>query len=400
MTDQLTVDEATVAERATALTRNAIRNLATAHRPMVATSCKPLSGPAFIVGAGPSLDKNAHLLAEAQRRGAVFSVNTSSGAVGRHIKADFCVSIESADVSAHLNPEHFDILIGDLASHESVWEMAQAWISSSSPHLLGLLRLLGVEPVSHAGAVTTAAMQLARLWGADPIVLVGMDLAMGHTDQAYAQGAGWDGLTATVDGERLILEGRPDREEAHERAGLRPIYRRPKLHEVESWDRSGVVPTKGDFLKQLSWFADQRPGINATEGGAHIPGWEHVGLAEVLERYRHFGIPHGQDDLGFAACHLTPDQITAAQAWVRDQGNRAAELAADMDAGDEPDWGSLIRGIELPEAMCAGEAVMMSLPSFRADLIRNSKDGGDAVQKKIRMGYEVLGIAAEEVRET
>src|SRR5262249_26078794 len=40
--------------------------------------------PAFVVGAGPSLDKNGPLLQEAARKGIVMAVNTSGRALVRH----------------------------------------------------------------------------------------------------------------------------------------------------------------------------------------------------------------------------------------------------------------------------------------------------------------------------
>src|SRR3954468_23388 len=60
--------------------------------------------PAFIVGAGPSLGKNAELLADATKKGLVFAVNSSALALAsRGITPQIVACMESIDLSALLS---------------------------------------------------------------------------------------------------------------------------------------------------------------------------------------------------------------------------------------------------------------------------------------------------------
>jgi hypothetical protein len=59
--------------------------------------------PAFIVGAGPSLDKNGALLAQAAKKGIVIAVNTSAPALAKHgVVPQVLACIESLDLSSSI----------------------------------------------------------------------------------------------------------------------------------------------------------------------------------------------------------------------------------------------------------------------------------------------------------
>ncbi|MEO0325544.1 MAG: 6-hydroxymethylpterin diphosphokinase MptE-like protein, partial [Myxococcota bacterium] len=84
---------------------------------------RPLEGkPAFIVAAGPSLDGNAALVAEAQRRGPVFAVNTAARAIEhRGARVDVLVGLEPLPLGDPLSVSARAILC-DVSSHPSTLE--------------------------------------------------------------------------------------------------------------------------------------------------------------------------------------------------------------------------------------------------------------------------------------
>ena len=80
---------------------------------------RPLAGcPVFIVSAGPSLDRNGHLLKKAREHGVVFAVNTSGPCVKMHgAEVDVLVSIEAMDASSQMRDIDPDILALDLTAN-------------------------------------------------------------------------------------------------------------------------------------------------------------------------------------------------------------------------------------------------------------------------------------------
>src|SRR5262249_34276427 len=91
-----------VAERSHLIMERAIENLPRlCDVPLVDLEARPLAGtPAFIVSAGPSLDRNRDLLAQASTRGAIFAVNTSAPVLAKAgVPIDLLCAIEAIDVS-------------------------------------------------------------------------------------------------------------------------------------------------------------------------------------------------------------------------------------------------------------------------------------------------------------
>jgi hypothetical protein len=244
--------------------------------------------PLFLVAAGPSLDRNVAQLAAAGERGLVVVVNHALGAVARTgVRPDLVAALESLDVSNHFQvpPElHERLLLGTMA-HPSLFRLPArvryAGHIAEEPVARALLAALE-EPAAivTGGSAATMAFALASFMGADPVVLVGQDLA--YTDErGYATGVrledmrlvrGADGVART--------EHAPDQ---YDHTGYDV-----RLLEVEGWDGRPVA-TSAPLDAQRSWFERAIAGlpagrrvVNATQGGARIGGAEHVPLADVL----------------------------------------------------------------------------------------------------------------------
>jgi hypothetical protein len=284
-------------DRSAGLTENAVRNLdRTLRYPCFTELDKPLADTAaFIVSAGPSLDGNRELLAEAHRKGAVFVVNTAAPAVAQvDTPIDVLVAIEGLDVSEPLtaaarqahalaldltgNPRNFDVPID-----------RKLWFLPDATQYWALARALGATPLSFGGSVATAAFALAYRLGANPIVLVGQDLA--YTDgRGYAKGTPYEGTRVYRDGDLLYIDRVKKWEEIVKGGGLRvPSKLRPRVG-VEAWG-GGEVDSTHELTLFRRWFemaareiGDTVRVINATEGGARIAGFEELTLRAVLDQ--------------------------------------------------------------------------------------------------------------------
>jgi hypothetical protein len=255
--------------------------------------------PAFIVGAGPSLDKNGALLREATKKGIVISVNTSALALARHgVVPQVLACLESLDLSADLKRVPF------------IDEVVRAFSLSGSPahlttgkgpllptfenigHFEPLTRLFGCRGLPVGASVTTSAFSLAERLGCDPIVMVGQDLAYTN-DQIYARGTAYEGSSVRVhrDEKKVEQHWSAAARAAHGTSQGALPYAEP-LIETAAWGGEGEVATSPSFAAVRAWLetaasviARAHPTkkfVNATEGGARIAGFQELRLADVL----------------------------------------------------------------------------------------------------------------------
>jgi len=256
--------------------------------------------PAFIIGAGPSLDKNAHLITEAAKKGIVFSTN--SGAVSlakRGIEPQVVCCIESIDASSKLRGLPF---IDRAVRAFSLSAAPQTLRTGRGPlmpvHELiaqysgALEELTGHGGLPMSGSVSTIAFSLARLLGCSPIVLIGQDLAYSG-GRTYASGTGYETSSAEVDAKRGVIRLKWNEEmlrvHGEEQGAARD---QEELRRVPAWGGDGEVDSSAGFAGILSWFETTaelllKTGstirlINATEGGVHIKGFEDLRLADAL----------------------------------------------------------------------------------------------------------------------
>jgi hypothetical protein len=288
---------------------------------------RPLEGcPAFIVSAGPSLDENGALLAKAQQKGAIFTVNTASPAVLAHgAGIDVLACIEALDVTKSLerSAAHAKLLALDISANAAnfgVGAPARTMFMAASEPYFDLAPLLGSRVLPYGASVATAAFALAYALGADPIVLVGQDLTY-TGGRLYAKHTGREGMTARREGGRVHF--------AHDEAflsGFRekgiatPPAAQPAI-DVPQWG-GGATFTTFDMMLFLRWFETQAHAlagshrlINATEGGVSIAGFAEERLADVIA-----SLPPRKDSLDAA--------IAASKPLARDRVQRlCAEVA-------------------------------------------------------------------------
>ncbi|MBI5537721.1 MAG: DUF115 domain-containing protein [Deltaproteobacteria bacterium] len=255
--------------------------------------------PAFILGAGPSLNHNGALLREAARRGIVMAVDVAGKICAHHnAEPQVLVSIESIDLSAQFKDlpwiDRVVRMFSLLSSPQSVRTGRGPWLAfhESMFEFEALNALLKQPGVPVGGSVSTAAFSIALRMGCSPIVLLGQDLAY-PGGQTYAAGCSYAGSRARQVGEgRFAFEWSDAARKSHG-TSTGPLPDGAAMQLVDAWGGEGKVPTVESFNAFRTWFelnasavARERPDrrlINASEGGSRIRGFEELRLAELLE---------------------------------------------------------------------------------------------------------------------
>jgi hypothetical protein len=245
-------------------------------------------GPAILVSAGPSLNKNAGALAAAKGKIPIVSVDTSLRILLRQgITPDLVVSIDPLGLSRR----HFEGVEG-LERIPLAYDLEVAPEVSSGlpgPRLLvgnrkplfysWLEEAIGpLEGLTKGLTVAQAAYLLLSHYGADPILLVGQDLSFEREGgKTHADGAAFQGRFEPAD------SGKGKWEDPLNPKGLAEI---PVLW-VPAND-GGQVPTTHTLFAYLKRFeediaASGSKTLNATEGGALIQGARPVVLADTIQ---------------------------------------------------------------------------------------------------------------------
>lgn len=327
--------------------------------------------PVIIAGAGPSLQKNAHILREAKGKAVIIAAITAyKPLLKAGVVPDFIIASEKVDL-----PEYFTYgeedrktrLIVAEVSHPGMFGRdvkekfvffnpyvglsqahARHWGSSYFP--------------STGGSVTTAALDLAVMMGADPVVLIGQDLSFGE-NATHAPGGVYIAQDVKIDREKGKVSIDEDYVTLKDKASssfdllwLKGLDGRP-------------VPSKFDWVTFHQWFENYACAlkmqgspvrlINATEGGAYIEGMDHTTLAEVIGKY--------------AKNEIDLDAVIEGAASRR----RPADLVALIDS-----IGEMHKGLK--EIGCAADAISREVSSLRKDLQRGDV-GGKAAKKAARI---------------
>jgi hypothetical protein len=280
--------------------------------------------PGIVVSAGPSLKRNIDELKEVQDRALIVAVTSALG------------PLQDAGVQPHIIVACESSMKGyDGVIDSPLWEGAyftpgvhvatKMWsqptrglipiIQSVGPVGKWLSVLYQLPVPATGGSVSTLAYVICRMWGCDPIILVGQDCAWGP-----------DGTDYYAPGVRHV-----DRmQEAHD--NLSKASRK-----VTAWGGIGQVVTMPLFEVFRLWFEtrvrDQDAiarHINATEGGARIDGWEELRLDQV-----EFGEP-------FDAYALIQDAIDGADKLdaetlaegLREQAKRSDKMCGISERGE------------------------------------------------------------------
>jgi len=252
--------------------------------------------PMVIVGAGPSLAKNAALLADIKDKAFIVSAITAYKSLLRYgVTPHAVISGEKVDLGEYFEGGEMDKrvrLILSEVSHPAMFRReARGKFIFYSPYIslsLEQASLWGSSSfVSIGGSVTTAMFDMGVKFGCDPIVFIGQDLAF-EKGKSHAEGGVYDKQRVIIDKKNTIVKIKEHYISGHQRTITH------KLQWLKGINGEPVA-SKYDWVTFHQWFErymvllkEEYPALrvfNATEGGAFIKGMEHTSLEKVINKY-------------------------------------------------------------------------------------------------------------------
>ncbi len=243
--------------------------------------------PAIVICAGPSLDVDIELLGAYQKKSFIIAVDTTvKPLLKRGITPDFAVTVDPQFInsfflsSVKVGSNHeagLPVLIADPAVYPSTLRNYKGpRVLTSSVFSPGKIieQYAGEKgSIAAGGSVSVAAFDLARIMGADPIILLGLDLSHSggktHFSGSFMETYILSRINRFKGAQsyytRYIKEGKP----------------------AQLSDKNGnIVYSDKRLLLYRSWFENQAPGtasrvINAATGGLNIEGIENIPLKEL-----------------------------------------------------------------------------------------------------------------------
>ncbi len=244
--------------------------------------------PAVVVAAGPSLDKNVHVLKQAENRAVIIAVDTALRTLQEnHITPHIAVTCDPTP----LNEKHFEqVNLQEQTLYAFVPDVYYKILSyfQDMPYRLCLLddssrlsyRLkerLGIQRLfKRAMHVSEAAIHLALHMGCNPILFTGLDLALprfkGSTHTHF--GSHSSQITA-INQDKIHIRTKEGQHAEH------------SIMSVPGWDGQPVLTFYSFhmYLMKLEELIASTPvqWIDATEGGAKKPGCSQQQLENALQ---------------------------------------------------------------------------------------------------------------------
>ena len=255
--------------------------------------------PAVVVAAGPSLDKNFHLLEGIQDKALIITMNRCARVFQKAgMTPHLLLATDGSDIlpDTHFKGVGKDVL-QNLMCRFSVHPKVQKveaertfLFTDGSAHERGINSRLSKEtlPIG-GGSVAHSCFQTAFHLGCDPIVIIGQDLAYSGDRLYSSRDVDSDArLLMTEDKKVAAIQGGRRVDGGDRGEGVSTGF---QLHEIEGWDGQPVQTNRG-FYRHIQYYEalielnmQGRNIINATEGGANIRGMENRPLAEVISEH-------------------------------------------------------------------------------------------------------------------
>jgi hypothetical protein len=310
--------------------------------------------PMVIVAPGPSLAKNAHLLAQLKGRAIITCFSHSLKPVlAAGVTPDLVVTVDPQDVRYHF--EGCDVtditFVNGSTVHPSLYELpARGFITMSNNVNADdwMFDAVGESPVvPGGGSVATSALSLALRWKCDPIIFVGLDLSFPNGQYYVSTSSDGECRAEVKDGVMHVAGWSKGFREMKAAGG--PAAAKERCIELPGW-HGDTVPSSFMFSMFHRWFEGEMAKgpastvYNCTEGGCWIEGMTHRPLAEVAA-----GLTRAIDPAALlAAVASSPDRSARFTAYFREQAarlrrakklaNRALNLMALGATGDRFTW--------------------------------------------------------------
>ncbi len=253
--------------------------------------------PAIIVSAGPSLEKNIRKLKEIKNKALIIAVDTAMKPLFSHnISPHFIITIDPQKKNSkyfrNVNFKESVLIAESSVDKEAIdsFNGAIYFINSIFPLAKYFMEELGDRgDITTGGSVSTAAYDFAIRIGANPIIMVGLDLSFPNY-QTHIKGSYHEENFFT---EIYKLDSYDSRIYKVLIAGN--LREEKNIYNEKVW-------TDSRFDMYKNWYEEQCEKnnkikfYNATEGGIIINGMENIKLEELIKKFNDIKINIGKDD--------------------------------------------------------------------------------------------------------
>ena len=253
--------------------------------------------PAIIVSAGPSLEKNIRKLKEIKNKALIIAVDTAMKPLFSHnISPHFIITIDPQKKNSkyfrNVNFKESVLIAESSVDKEAIdsFNGAIYFINSIFPLAKYFMEELGDRgDITTGGSVSTAAYDFAIRIGANPIIMVGLDLSFPNY-QTHIKGSYHEENFFT---EIYKLDSYDSRIYKVLIAGN--LREEKNIYNEKVW-------TDSRFDMYKNWYEEQCEKnnkikfYNATEGGIIINGMENIKLEELIEKFNDIEINIDKDD--------------------------------------------------------------------------------------------------------
>ena len=253
--------------------------------------------PAVIVSAGPSLEKNIRKLKEMKNKALIIAVDTAMKPLFSHnISPHFVITIDPQKKnSKYFRNVYFkdSVLIAESSVDKEAIDSfngAIYFINSIFPLAKYFMEELGNRgDITTGGSVSTAAYDFAIRIGANPIIMVGLDLSFPNY-QTHIKGSYHEENFFT---EIYKLDSYDSRIYKVLIAGN--LREEKNIYNEKVWTDSRFNMYKNWYEEQCLKY-NQIKFYNATEGGIIINGMENINLEELIQKFNDIDINIDRND--------------------------------------------------------------------------------------------------------
>ena len=253
--------------------------------------------PAIIVSAGPSLEKNIRKLKEIKNKALIIAVDTAMKPLFSHnISPHFVITIDPQKKNSKYfrNVDFKDsVLIAESSVDKEAIDSfngAIYFINSIFPLAKYFMEELGDRgDITTGGSVSTAAYDFAIRIGANPIIMVGLDLSFPNY-QTHIKGSYHEENFFT---EIYKLDSYDSRIYKVLIAGN--LREEKNIYNEKVWTDSRFDMYKNWYEEQCLKYKKNKF-YNATEGGIIINGMENIKLEELIKKFNDIEINIDKDD--------------------------------------------------------------------------------------------------------
>ncbi|TXJ38448.1 motility associated factor glycosyltransferase family protein [Brachyspira aalborgi] len=253
--------------------------------------------PAIIVSAGPSLEKNIRKLKEIKNKTLIIAVDTAMKPLFSHnISPHFIITIDPQKKNSkyfrNVNFKESVLIAESSVDKEAIdsFNGAIYFINSIFPLAKYFMEELGDRgDITTGGSVSTAAYDFAIRIGANPIIMVGLDLSFPNY-QTHIKGSYHEENFFT---EIYKLDSYDSRIYKVLIAGN--LREEKNIYNEKVWTDSRFDMYKNWYEEQCLKYKKNKF-YNATEGGIIINGMENIKLEELIKKFNDIEINIDKDD--------------------------------------------------------------------------------------------------------